>query len=77
MELDRLHGVVWRRVWQSGAVTVRLGETTDRRWIAWHSGRGLPYAYWDERNACEQVDRWVARGVWRELAATSKHEQHS
>lgn len=67
--MDRLVGVTWTRAWRSGAVTVRLGETTDHRWVAWHSGLGAPYAFWSEREACVIGDRWLTRGVWTATGA--------
>jgi hypothetical protein len=65
-DLD-LAGVTWHRAWRSARATVRLGETGDRRWVAEHSGRGA-FANWSERGACDRLDRWLARGAWRELA---------
>jgi hypothetical protein len=68
--VDRLVDVRWHREWVSPRATARLGETGDGRWVAWHSGRGDAYAHWFERAACEQLQRWIGRGAWRELAAT-------
>lgn len=62
--VDQLVGVKWTRAWRSGAATVRLGETADYRWVAWHSGKGRVHAFWTEREACIQGDAWLARGVW-------------
>ena len=72
--VDQLIGVSWHRAWQSAAATVRLGETTDLRWVAWHSKRGPAFAYWTERAACELADRWLARGRWSRLEVAEGQE---
>jgi hypothetical protein len=63
---QELDGVTWLRAWTSARATVRLGECVDGRWVAWHSKRG-PTWFYDERGACDRLDRVMARGGWREL----------
>lgn len=63
MTADELAAVTWTRAWRQGPVTVRLGETGDGRWVAWHSRRG-GYAYWTERGACDRAERMLSRGLW-------------
>lgn len=61
-------GVVWWRAWQSGRHTIRLGERPDGRWLAWHSRGDRTVDCWDERAACDQIQRWMGRAAWTELA---------
>lgn len=57
--------VTWQRVWQSGRHTIRLGEFPDGRWLVWRS-TGQLREYWDERSACEQVQKAMGRRAWIE-----------
>jgi hypothetical protein len=57
------------RQWQStGGAVARVG-TVGHRWFAWHSRRGA-WAFVHERAACDLADKWLARGVWREVNPT-------
>ncbi len=69
--VDRLVDVTWHQVWRRGDAELRLGETGDYRWIAWHSGKGPAYAFWDERPAAGVCDGWMVRGGWERAATVS------
>ncbi len=67
IEVDRLGVVAWLREWRSPSAVARLGQTADGRWVADHSRRGT-LVFWTERGACDRLDQYLARGVWREIA---------
>ncbi|WP_155123663.1 MULTISPECIES: hypothetical protein [unclassified Actinoplanes] len=58
--------VTWRRAWQSKRGLIRLGEHADGRWLVWRS-TGKHREFWDERAACEYLQKAMSRSRWEEV----------